>query len=97
MRRRPPRSTRTYTLVPYTTLFRSLRGNLYGPYARFDNNLAQSSANVTESVSSLHANLIWTVLPMLDVGAEAMWATREIETGNNGDLTRLQFHVKYSF
>src|SRR3546814_7914766 len=25
MRRRPPRSTRTYTLFPYTTLFRSLR------------------------------------------------------------------------
>src|SRR3546814_7846250 len=24
MRRRPPRSTRTYTLFPYTTLFRSL-------------------------------------------------------------------------
>src|SRR3546814_20468072 len=26
MRRRPPRSTRTDTLVPYTTLFRSLGG-----------------------------------------------------------------------
>src|SRR3546814_15044877 len=26
MTRRPPRSTRTDTLVPYTTLFRSLRG-----------------------------------------------------------------------
>src|SRR3546814_20503676 len=26
MIRRPPRSTRTYTLFPYTTLFRSLRG-----------------------------------------------------------------------
>src|SRR3546814_17720717 len=25
MMRRPPRSTRTYTLCPYTTLFRSLR------------------------------------------------------------------------
>src|SRR3546814_4977150 len=25
MRRRPPRSTRTYTLLPYTTLFRSAR------------------------------------------------------------------------
>src|SRR3546814_9370519 len=24
--RRPPRSTRTYTLFPYTTLFRSVRG-----------------------------------------------------------------------
>ncbi len=76
---------------------KTLRGNLYGAYARFDNDTSLSSANVTESVSSLHANLIWTVLPMLDVGAEAMWATREIETGNNGDLTRLQFHVKYSF
>src|SRR3546814_13140491 len=27
MRRRPPRSTRTDTLLPYTTLFRSPRGN----------------------------------------------------------------------
>ncbi|MDP1696396.1 MAG: DcaP family trimeric outer membrane transporter [Xanthomonadaceae bacterium] len=76
---------------------KTLRGNLYAAFARFDNDTSLSSANVTESVSSLHANLIWTVLPMLDVGAEAMWATREIETGNNGDLTRLQFHVKYSF
>ncbi len=76
---------------------KTLRGNLYGAYARFDNDTALSSASVTESVSSVHANLIWTVLPMLDVGAEAMWATREIETGNNGDLTRLQFHIKYSF
>ena len=76
---------------------KTLRGNLYGAYARFDNDTSLSSANVTKSVSSLHANLIWTVLPMLDVGAEAMWATREIETGNNGDLTRLQFHIKYSF
>src|SRR3546814_10154367 len=28
MRRRPPRSTRTDTLFPYTTLFRSVRGAL---------------------------------------------------------------------
>src|SRR3546814_10408975 len=28
MKRRPPRSTRTYTLFPYTTLFRSRKGNL---------------------------------------------------------------------
>src|SRR3546814_11499608 len=27
MRRRPPRSTRTYTLFPYTTLFRSVSTN----------------------------------------------------------------------
>src|SRR3546814_16340754 len=29
MIRRPPRSTRTYTLLPYTTLFRSLRSLCY--------------------------------------------------------------------
>src|SRR3546814_4896091 len=34
MRRRPPRSTRTDTLFPYTTLFRSLVGNRAGQ--RFD-------------------------------------------------------------
>src|SRR3546814_8349881 len=32
MIRRPPRSTRTDTLFPYTTLFRSLRALFDGPY-----------------------------------------------------------------
>src|SRR3546814_15902328 len=32
MIRRPPRSTRTDTLFPYTTLFRSLKTLLYGEY-----------------------------------------------------------------
>src|SRR3546814_16485766 len=32
MRRRPPRSTRTDTLFPYTTLFRSVRWADYGPH-----------------------------------------------------------------
>src|SRR3546814_1285645 len=41
MIRRPPRSTRTDTLFPYTTLFRSLVGGLahrfaFGPQARLD-------------------------------------------------------------
>src|SRR3546814_8903424 len=31
MIRRPPRSTRTYTLFPYTTLFRSQDGAAYSP------------------------------------------------------------------
>src|SRR3546814_7581864 len=34
MIRRPPRSTRTDTLLPYTTLFRSAGGNLRRPAAR---------------------------------------------------------------
>src|SRR3546814_5716548 len=35
MIRRPPRSTRTDTLFPYTTLFRSVRGDM--PAERLDN------------------------------------------------------------
>src|SRR3546814_7712850 len=31
MRRRPPRSTRTDTLFPYTTLFRSVGSNVHDP------------------------------------------------------------------
>src|SRR3546814_13273430 len=34
MRRRPPRSTRTDTLFPYTTLFRSLAGAMMVPVGR---------------------------------------------------------------
>src|SRR3546814_1426884 len=33
MIRRPPRSTRTDTLFPYTTLFRSVRFRITGPFA----------------------------------------------------------------
>src|SRR3546814_5803329 len=35
MIRRPPRSTRTDTLVPYTTLFRSVPRRQHHPYLRF--------------------------------------------------------------
>src|SRR3546814_1941262 len=40
MRRRPPRSTRTDTLFPYTTLFRSSKGELFK--AIVERELAQS-------------------------------------------------------
>src|SRR3546814_4810638 len=36
MIRRPPRSTRTYTLFPYTTLFRSVRRYKRGPFLGYD-------------------------------------------------------------
>src|SRR3546814_1503793 len=42
MRRRPPKSTRTYTLFPYTTLFRSLRASAHH---RHDASLCGGHAN----------------------------------------------------
>src|SRR3546814_14402991 len=66
MRRRPPRSTRTYTLFPYTTLFRSaqcdqpgvVRQSLLWPVARIrpDRRRASGLAGIPpmKAVDSLH-------------------------------------------
>ena len=74
-----------------------LRGNVYYAAAHYDNETAFSGLGVTRRVHSLSGNLIWTVLPKLDVGAELRLANRELESGADGDLRRLQMHVKYSF
>src|SRR3546814_228684 len=41
MRRRPPRSTRTDTLFPYTTLFRSVGGIIGGAFATITGSLTE--------------------------------------------------------
>src|SRR3546814_6574974 len=54
MRRRPPRSTRTDTLFPYTTLFRSLLSESSDQVDTVDavvNNVADSQASTQESTS----------------------------------------------
>jgi len=52
---------------------------------------------VTKSVQSIRGNIFYSPLPKVDVGAELMYGKREIENGNKGDITRLQFTTKYSF
>jgi len=52
---------------------------------------------VTERVQSFHANLIYSPLPKLDIGAELIWGRRSLENEAEGDLRRLHTHVKYSF
>ena len=41
---------------------------------------------ITSRVQSLSGNLIWTVLPKLDVGVELRLAERELESGADGKL-----------
>ena len=74
-----------------------LRGNLFVSAASYDNNPLISGLAVTKSARSIHANLIYTVLPKLEIGAELIHGNREIESGLDGDLRRLHMHVKYSF
>lgn len=74
-----------------------LRGNLFYSAAQFDNDPALTGLAVTESSQSIHANLIYSPIPKLDIGAEIIFGQREIESGLDGDLNRLHMHVKYNF
>jgi hypothetical protein len=52
---------------------------------------------VTDKVDSLSLNLFYTPTPKLDLGAELRFATRELESGAEGDLDRLHLLARYSF
>jgi hypothetical protein len=74
-----------------------LRGSLFYSMAQFDNDPLLTGLGVTESAQSFHANLIYSPLPKIDIGAELIVGERELENGQSGDLDRLHLHVKYNF
>ena len=55
------------------------------------------AATFNDTGSSIHWNVIYNILPKLDVGAEIIYAERERVNGEDGDMTRLQFSAKYAF
>lgn len=74
-----------------------LRSNFTLGYSSIDNDTSLTGFGVTSSASSAHINLIYSPVPKMDFGIELMVADREIESGAEGDLTRLQFSAKYGF
>ena len=73
------------------------RSNLTLGYTKVDNDVELTGMGVTKKASSFHINLIYNPLPKLDFGIEYMMADREIESGADGDLKRIQFSAKYAF
>src|SRR3546814_16756514 len=74
MRRRPPRSTRTDTLFPYTTLFRSYADKRNLVLLSDPDMLLQLGVEA-ELVAVLSAS-IPTTLRVTPANADALWATR---------------------
>ncbi len=74
-----------------------LRGNLYYAAAQYDNDTALTGTGVTKGHYSVAANLFYSPLPKLDLGAELRYAERELENDADGSLTRLHFLARYSF
>lgn len=72
------------------------RANLVFAFSDYDNP-SFAGMGVTKSVNSIRANVFHTPVPKVDVGAELMYGTREIEDGRKGDIRRVQFTTKYSF
>ena len=64
-----------------------------------DNNtdLLSISGDPTESSQSYSANILYSPVKRLTFGAELKHAERELESGVDGDMERLQFSVKYAF
>ncbi len=73
------------------------RSNFTYGYTSIDNDVALTGTGVTKDASSFHVNLIFSPAPKLDFGIELMYADREIESGADGDMTRLQFSAKYAY
>lgn len=73
------------------------RSNLTLGYASVDNDVSLTGEGVTSDAYSGHVNLIYSPQPKLDFGLELMYANREIESGLDGSLTRLQFSAKYAY
>ncbi len=74
-----------------------MRSNLVYARSQYDNPVSLTGGGVTESVQSIRANVFYSPFPKVDVGAELMVSERELESGVDGRLTRLQFTTKYSF
>ena len=73
------------------------RSNLYYAFGDYDNEVSLTGTAVNKSSESWTFNTWYTPLPKLDIGAEYRHATRELESGADGVLDRLQFTTKYSF
>ncbi|MEO0997348.1 MAG: DcaP family trimeric outer membrane transporter [Pseudomonadota bacterium] len=73
------------------------RSNLTLSYLSIDNDTALTGTAVTREVYSAHLNLLFAPAPGLTIGGELIYASRELESGLDGDMTRFIFSAKYGF
>jgi hypothetical protein len=53
--------------------------------------------SLAKEYQSAHINLNYLPAPKLSLGGELIFATKELEDGRDGDMSRVQFAVKYAF
>jgi hypothetical protein len=70
------------------------RSSFVGGIAEADNSGDIGSA--TKKAWHVSGNLIYSPVPGIDLGLELRYAEREVENGDDGDLTRIQFGARYN-
>jgi hypothetical protein len=73
------------------------RSNFTFSTISIDNNTTLTGTGATESTYSMRANAIVSMAKNLDLGGELALANREVESGSDGEMTRLQFMAMYKF
>ncbi|WP_419813389.1 DcaP family trimeric outer membrane transporter [Bacterioplanoides sp.] len=66
-------------------------------YSLLDADYDADNVSDTESASSVRLNLMYSPAKELTYGVELTQATHELDTGVEGDLTRVHFTTKYTF
>ncbi|GAA5213587.1 DcaP family trimeric outer membrane transporter [Corallincola platygyrae] len=72
------------------------RSNFYVGGIEADNDDQYTGMYANKSAYSAHANLMYSPVPRMTFGVELMYAERELESGDTGDMTRLMFGAKYA-
>ncbi len=73
------------------------RSNFMYSRIDIDNNTTLSGNNATKATYSARINLFYSATDKLTFGGEYAHANREIESGNDGNMDRLQFMAKLAF
>ncbi len=90
--------TATGAAVAYRQVWNAQwRSNFVYSMFEADNDTDYSGTGVTKTTHSGSVNLLYQVASKFMVGMELRYANREIESGADGDMTRLQFSAKYDF
>ena len=74
-----------------------MRSSITFSALNIDNDTALTGTSVTESTYSARVNLMYSPTKAISIGAEYTRAHREVKSGLEGDMDRIQFMAKYAF
>ena len=73
------------------------RMNFIASTLKVDNDVTLTGMGATKSTTSFRVNYMYSPTPKLTFGGEVSRATRKLESGDSGNMSRLEFMAKLAF